>query len=198
MVACSEKFPSLWYIYSTVIVRTRTYLTIHCHLHSLQDFNVTGNDPGGGGGKGGGGEGEGGGEDEEWEDDGWGSIEAPPSPSSGADFFDTFEGSVGRKDRMDDPFERLGMGTNRRDANKHQPSPPPVAASLFSGGGGGEGGAGGGNEAAEEEPGWEDWGSDFSSKEPKVSLTTHIHTHTHTHTLSLTHTHTHTSFSSCS
>lgn len=126
----------------------------------IQDFNIPGEqiqtrDSGGLGM----GEGGGDGDMEEWEDDGWGTFEVLDDnksvPSSGADFFDTFE-SVPKKKESEDLFEQLGVGGGRRGK---KPSPPPVSANLF-----GSSGAGGWKE---EKAGndWGDWGSDFSSKQ---------------------------------
>ena len=111
---------------------------------------------------------EGGGEGEEWKDDGWGTFEALEEsksiPSSGADFFDTFnETSQKKRAEKEDLFEKFGVGqTGGRE--RHKASPPPVSSSLFGGHGSGGGEGGGGGDARDEGGGdWGDWSNDFSS-----------------------------------
>lgn len=126
--------------------------------------------------RGGVGEGEEEGSDlEGWEDDGWDTFETPsmttssekdkPALSSGADFFDTFQGSVStNRNKNEDFFESFGAsstaGRGRRE--KERSPPPPVAASLF------------GVEKTEEKSddgGWGDWGDDFFSSTTSKPVT---------------------------
>ena len=102
---------------------------------------------------------------EGWEDDGWGDFggnkttpPAPSVPSSGADFFDTFQGGFSPKTKEKDYFSDFdSMAT---PSSKKEKSPPPlVSASLF----GGEMKTG-----QESAGGWGDWGDDFGSTKPKV------------------------------
>ena len=110
----------------------------------------------------------------EWEDDGWESFEpledTKSVPSSGADFFDTFE-TQKKTDKDEDLFEHLGvgMGGGGRGGGGggskvgKKESPPPVSSTLFGGGGSstGEGESEGGGD-------WGDWGGDFSSKQVRL------------------------------
>ena len=113
---------------------------------------------------------------EGWEDDGWGSFEdnkqtkqKPPSlsppptvPSSGADFFDTFQSGFSSKPKEKDYFADFGPAAtlSSLSAKREKSPPPPVSASLF----------GGEKKAESSSDGWGDWGSDFDSVKPsKVS-----------------------------
>lgn len=114
--------------------------------------------------------------EEEWEDDGWGTFEpleeeeeerdSKNIPSSGADFFDTFETVTTSKKKMaaedSDLFERLGVGVGGRGGRGKSGAtkktiPPPVSSSLFDGSR--EGGVDDGDS------GWDDWGSDYTTQQ---------------------------------
>ena len=127
-------------------------------------------------------EGEGEGSDTEaWEDDGWGTFDAPSDQtvSSGADFFDTFQGSVATtKSKSEDFFESLGVSSFTTSRGKERSPPPPVSVDLFGGTSGSRGKErsppppvpadlfGGESESS----GWGDWGEEFPSRPtPKVS-----------------------------
>ena len=105
---------------------------------------------------------------EGWEDDGWGNFGggskhdplAPPAPSSGADFFDTFQGGISSKTKERDYFTNFDSMTSPSSlsAKREKSPPPPVSAALF----GGEIKTGNGSD------GWGDWGADFGSTKPQV------------------------------
>jgi hypothetical protein len=118
------------------------------------------------------------------EEDGWGDFEEKhpsskqkqkslsPPPTSGADFFDTFQGNLSsNKPKERDYFSDFGVmavpsSSSSLSAKREKSPPPPVSASLFgsTGGGKSESGGGGGSE------GWGDWGSsDFGAKKSQVS-----------------------------
>ena len=113
---------------------------------------------------------------EGWEDDGWGSIDekeqpqqnpstVTPPPSSGADFFDTFQHSISSKPKEKDYFADFGFtdvkASTYTSAKKEKTPPPLVSAALF---GGGE------KKTESRSDGWGDWGSDFSSAKPQVRM----------------------------
>ena len=122
------------------------------------------------------------------EEDGWGDFEEKhpssskqkqkslsPPQSSGADFFDTFQGNLSsNKSKERDYFSDFGVmaapssSSSSSSAKREKSPPPPVSASLFGSTGGGErkseSGSGGGSE------GWGDWGSsNFGTTKPQVS-----------------------------
>ena len=110
----------------------------------------------------------------EWEDDGWDTFEpleeeSKSVPSSGADFFDTFDtkSPPGKKtgEEEEDLFERLGVGVGGRGGRgaAKKASPPPVSSSLFGGGGGGGRGEDGGGD-------WGDWGSDDTAQQVRLFI----------------------------
>ena len=108
---------------------------------------------------------------EGWDDDGWGDMNSefqtkPPQqtvPSSGADFFDTFDSKISstaktKTGKTDDIFDSVQGPWSAKSSKKEKTPPPPVSSSLF-GGGGDEAGEGG-----DTGDGWGDWNDDF--KEP--------------------------------
>ena len=122
---------------------------------------------------------------EGWGDDGWGDFEekqkypplkqkqkslSPPPPSSGADFFDTFQSNVSsNKPKERDYFSDFGVmaaPSSSSSAKREKSPPPPVSAALF-------GATGSGEKKVESESGgsggWGDWGSDFGSTKLQVS-----------------------------
>ena len=107
---------------------------------------------------------------EGWEDDGWGNVdENKPQqsrqtlPSSGADFFDTFQGDTSSKPKEKDYFTDFGFTSVKSSisAKKEKTPPPLVSAALF---GGGE------KKTESSSDGWGNWGDDFSSAKPQVSI----------------------------
>lgn len=109
------------------------------------------------------------------DDDGWGEFEEkkrgqkppPPPMSSGADFFDTFQGnfSQSNKPKEKDYFSDFGvMAAPSSLLAKREKSPPPlVSATLF-----GSTGSGKKSDSGGASDGWGDWGSDSGSTKLQV------------------------------
>ncbi len=101
---------------------------------------------------------------EGWDDDGWGDLDPAPTttqtiPTSGADFFDTFESKSSKPQAKpnDDFFDTVPGHWSAKSSKKEKTPPPPVSASLFSGGGGAS-------------DSWGDWGDDYTQSTKQVQF----------------------------
>lgn len=115
---------------------------------------------------------------EGWEDDGWGDFgdkkqqqRQQQTPSSGADFFDTFHGSAPSKPRERDYFLDFDpVATSSSQSAKREKSPPPVSADLFGSSTREKSppSTGGAKKTGSSSDDWGDWGSDFGSTKLQV------------------------------